>query len=197
MTDAVDKIVEKAGGRDLSIRWFRKQVKELGDINPREQLREGKLKTRPVLGKMNFFMYSPKYKDDKNVLPYYDRFPLILPITPVGANNVSEGFMGLNFHYLSVPMRVKLLNVMAEYANGPMDESTRIKLTWNRIKRNRMVQPTIKRYLMDHVKPPFRIINADEMMIAVLLPVQRFKRATESRVYADSRRIVNTPRRPS
>jgi hypothetical protein len=146
---------------------------------------------------MNFFMYSPKYKDDKNVLPYYDRFPLILPITPVGANNVSEGFMGLNFHYLSVPMRVKLLNVMAEYANGPMDESTRIKLTWNRIKRNRMVQPTIKRYLMDHVKPPFRIINADEMMIAVLLPVQRFKRATESRVYADSRRMVNTPRRPS
>jgi len=78
-----------------------------------------------------------------------------------------------------------------------MDESTRIKLTWNRIKRNRMVQPTIKRYLMDHVKPPFRIINADEMMIAVLLPVQRFKRANESRVYADSRRMVNTARRPS
>ena len=100
MADAVDKIVEQAGGRDLSIRWFRKQVKELGDINPREQLREGKLKTRPVFGKMNFFMYSPKYKDDRNVLPYYDRFPLILPITPVGANNVSEGFMGLNFHYL-------------------------------------------------------------------------------------------------
>lgn len=197
MTDAVDKIVEKAGGRDLSIRWFRNQVKELGDINPREQLREGKLKTRPVFGKMNFFMYSPKYKDDKNVLPYYDRFPLILPITPVGANNVSEGFMGLNFHYLSVPMRVKLLNVMAEYANGPMDESTRIKLTWNRIKRNRMVQPTIKRYLMDHVKPPFRIINADEMMIAVLLPVQKFVHATEGKVYADSRRMANGPRRGS
>ena len=48
MTDAVDKIVEKAGGRDLSIRWFRNQVKELGEINPREQLRECKLKTRPV-----------------------------------------------------------------------------------------------------------------------------------------------------
>jgi len=40
MADAVDKIVEQAGGRDLSIRWCRKQVKELGDINPREQLRE-------------------------------------------------------------------------------------------------------------------------------------------------------------
>ena len=145
MTDAVDKIVEQAGGRDLSIRWFRKQVRELGDINPREQLREGKLKTRPVFGKMNFFMYSPKYKDNRNVLPYYDRFPLILPITPIGGANLSDGFMGLNFHYLSVPMRVKLLNVMAEYANGPMDEATRIKLIWNTIKRNKIVQPTIKR----------------------------------------------------
>ena len=70
MTDAIDKVIEQAGGRDLSIRWFRKQVKELGNINPREQLREGKLKTRPVFGKMNFFMYSPKYKDNRNVLPY-------------------------------------------------------------------------------------------------------------------------------
>ena len=50
---------------------------------------------------------------------------------------------------------------------------------------------------MDHVRPPFRIINADEMMIAVLLPVQRFVRANESRVYADSRRAVNNARRPS
>jgi hypothetical protein len=146
---------------------------------------------------MNFFMYSPKYKDNRNVLPYYDRFPLILPITPIGGANLSDGFMGLNFHYLSVPMRVKLLNVMAEYANGPMDEATRIKLTWNRIKRNKMVQPTIKRYLMDHVKPPFRIINADEMMVAVLLPVQKFVHATEGKVYADSRRMANAPRRPS
>ena len=34
------------------------------------------------------------------------------------------------------------------------------------------------------------------MMVAVLLPVQKFVRATENKVYADSRRLTNAPRRP-
>ena len=89
-------------------------------------------------------------------------------------------------------MRLKLLNIIAEYAiNAKLDEKTRIRLTWNRIKRNPIVKPTVKRYLMDHVRTPFRRIDADEMMVAVLLPVQRFVRAQETRVYADSRRIAN------
>jgi hypothetical protein len=33
------------------------------------------------------------------------------------------------------------------------------------------------------------------MMVAVLLPVQKFVKATENKVYADSRRMINT-RRP-
>jgi hypothetical protein len=95
-------------------------------------------------------------------------------------------------------MRLKLLSVISEYAsNENMDETTRIRLTWNRIKRNPLVKPVVKRYLYDHVKLPFRRIDADEMMVAVLLPVQRFVRARETQVYADSRRIINTPRRPS
>ena len=77
-----------------------------------------------------------------------------------------------------------------------MDETTRIRLTWNRIKRNPLVRPTIKRYLYDHVQTPFRRISADEMMVAVLLPVQQFVRARETKVYADSRRMTNAPRRP-
>jgi hypothetical protein len=93
-------------------------------------------------------------------------------------------------------MRLKLLNIITEYAsNDRMDDTTRIRLTWNRIKRNPMVKPTVKRYLADHVKTPFRRIDADEMMVAVLLPVQKFVKATENKVYADSRRMINT-RRP-
>ena len=105
--------------------------------------------------------------------------------------------MGLNFHYLSIPMRIKLLNVIQEYANDDKyDENTRIRLTWNRIKRNPLVRPTIKMYLREHVRTPFRRINADEMMVAVLLPVQKFVRATDNKVYADSRRAARAPRRP-
>tara|TARA_B110000503_G_C7091985_1_gene389826 strand:+ start:207 stop:797 length:591 start_codon:yes stop_codon:yes gene_type:complete len=195
MSEIIDNILEKTGGKDRSVRWFREKVKELGDVPSRQLVREGYVTSRPTYGKMNFFMYSPKYKDDKSVLPYYDRFPLILPITPI--REEKGAFMGLNFHYLSIPMRLKLLNMMAEYANkDTMDENTKIRLTWNRIKRNPLVRPTVKKYLINHVKTPFRRIDADEMMVALLLPVQKFVRANEGKVYADSRRMVNAPRRP-
>ena len=195
MADLIGDILEKSGGKDRSIRWFREQVKQLGAVPSRQLIREGLVTSRPTYGVMNFFMYDPKYKDDRNVLPYYDRFPLIMPIEPLREQRGS--FIGLNFHYLSIPMRIKLLNVIQEYASDDKyDENTRIRLTWNRIKRNPLVRPTIKMYLREHVRTPFRRINADEMMVAVLLPVQKFVRATDNKVYADSRRAARAPRRP-
>ena len=193
MTELIEGILKKTGGKDRSIRWFREKVKELGEIQPQTLIREGMVTTRPTFGTMNFFMYSPKNKDNVDILPYYDRFPLIMPI-----EQYTNGFLGLNFHYLSIPMRLKLLNIIAEYAiNAKLDEKTRIRLTWNRIKRNPIVKPTVKRYLMDHVRTPFRRIDADDMMVAVLLPVQRFVSAHETRDYADSRRNGNGRSRSS
>ena len=191
MAEIIEGILEKTGGKERSIRWFRQKVRELGDIPSATLVREGYVTGRPSYGKMNFFMYDPKFKDNTKVLPYYDMFPLVLPI-----EEYRDGFLGLNFHYLSIPMRLKLLNIIQEYAsNDRMDESTVIRLTWNRIKRNPMVKPVVKRYLADHVRGTFRRIDAEEMMVAVLLPVQRFVRARETQVYADSRRIINQPRR--
>ncbi len=191
MAQIIEGILEKTGGKERSVRWFRNKVKELGEVPPAQLVREGFVTGRPNYGNMNFFMYDPKNKSNLSVLPYYDRFPLVLPI-----EEYRDGFLGLNFHYLSIPMRLKLLNVIQEYAtNDRMDETTRIRLTWNRIKRNPIVKPTVKRYLADHVRGPFRRIDAEEMMVAVLLPVQRFVRARETQVYADSRRIIGQPRR--
>ena len=194
MAEIIESVLEKTGGKERSVRWFRQKVKELGDVPSAQLVREGFVTGRPTLGTMNFFMYDPKYKNDVNVLPYYDRFPLVLPI------GIAEGtgFIGLNFHYLSIPMRLKLLNVVAEYAtDSEMNENTRIRLTWNRIKRNPLVKPTVKRYLASHVQSRFRVITAEEMMAAVLLPVQRFvPSGVETKVYADSRRMANAPRRP-
>jgi len=192
MAEIIEGILEKTGGKERSVRWFRDKVRQLGDVPSATLVREGYVTGRPTFGTMNFFMYDPKYKNNLNVLPYYDRFPLVLPI-----EEYRDGFLGLNFHYLSIPMRLKLLNIIQEYAtNDRMDETTRIRLTWNRIKRNPIVKPTVKRYLANHVRGTFRRIDAEEMMVAVLLPVQRFVRASETKVYADSRRIVNQPRRP-
>jgi hypothetical protein len=189
-----EELQEKTGGKDRSVRWFRDKIKELGTPPQRQLIREGLIRTRPTLGKMHFFMYDPKYKNDRNVLPYYDRFPLVMPLWPDGGGALGESFVGINFHYVSIPMRLKLLNIISEYADSDkFDENTRIKLTWNRIKRNRLIRPTIKRYLVNHVKTPFRIINAEEMMVAVLLPVQEFRHAKDTQVYADSRKIQSQP----
>ena len=173
MAEIIEGILEKTGGKERSIRWFRQKVRELGDVPSATLVREGYVTGRPSYGKMNFFMYDPKFKDNTKVLPYYDMFPLVLPI-----EEYRDGFLGLNFHYLSIPMRLKLLNIIQEYAsNDRMDETTTIRLTWNRIKRNPMVKPVVKRYLADNVRGTFRRIDAEEMMVAVLLPVQRFVRA--------------------
>ena len=189
-----DEINKRAGGRDLSVRWFRQKIKELGTPDQRQLIREGVMRTRPALGQMNFYAYRPKYKDNRDVLPYYDMFPLVMPLLPEGGGTIQDSFIGLNFHYLSIPMRLKLLNVISEFANNDnYDETTRFRLTWNRIKRNRLVQPCVKKYLVDHVRTPFRVIDAEDMMTAVLLPVQKFRHATDNQVYADSRRIVNRP----
>ena len=189
-----EELEKKTGGKDRSVRWFREKIKDMGTPAPRTLIREGVITTRPRFGQMNFFLYSPKYKDDRNILPYYDRFPLIMPIMPQGGGAVGESFVGLNFHYLSIPMRLKLLNVISEFANNDkFDETTSIRLTWNKIKRNRLVQPCVKQYLMSNVKSPFRVINAEEMMIAVLLPVQDFRHATDRQVYNDSRRMTQQP----
>lgn len=184
-----DDLLEKTGGKERSVRWFRDKIREMGEPPARQLITEGLISPRPQYGRMNFFLYDPKGKKE---LPYYDRFPLVLPI---GLVPQKEGFIGLNFHYLSIPMRLKLLNIVAEYStDGGMNEDTRIRLTWNRIKRNPIVKPTVKRYLASHVNSRFRVITAEEMMMAVLLPVQRFVPAgAENKVYADSRRMAQGP----
>jgi len=44
--------------------------------------------------------------------------------------------------------------------------------------------------LAGHSKSDFRRIDADEFTIATLLPVQRFKKASESEVWKESRSII-------
>ena len=59
-----------------------------------------------------------------------------------------------------------------------------------KVKKIRLVKPTIHKYLAGQVKSQFRRIDADEFMIATLLPVQRFKKASDTQVWADSRKMI-------
>ena len=54
----------------------------------------------------------------------------------------------------------------------------------------RIVKPTIKRYLYGFTQTGFLRINMNEAPSAIYLPLQRFKKADEKVVYANSRRFL-------
>ena len=97
------EIKQSAEGRELSLRWYRNKIRSLGgEQKPvTEYIREGDGGASPIFGMMNMFRYQPKTA--KN-LKYYDVYPLVLVF-----KRHRNGFTGLNFHYLSIPMRVKVL----------------------------------------------------------------------------------------
>ena len=179
----IQSVVKAAKGRPRSTDWFRDKIKEFGQPGALDLIRDGKQKRTPFFGRLNMFFYDPKLK---KTLPYYDRFPLVLPL-----ERYSDGFLGINFHYLPINLRIKLLDRMVDFSNNTeFDESTTLDVDYTGVKGIRLVKPTLKRYLSGRVKTNFRRIDADEFTVATLLPVQRFKKASDQEVYKDSRKML-------
>ena len=183
MANILDPLVDKQGGIRKSANWYRSNVASIADrVTARKLMNQGKLIGRPSVGRLNMFFYDPK---TKKKLPYYDTFPLVLPLEPI-----KGGFMGMNFHYLPPLLRFRLLQRMQRFADGGLNEKTKIDATYDDVKGIGLVKPTIKKYLYGHVRSQFLRIDFDEAALAVYLPVQQFKKAGTSRVYADSRRMI-------
>lgn len=124
----------------------------------------GKATLRPKYGVMNLFGYDAKHKA---TLPYYDKFPLIFPIEPA-----KGGFIGINFHYLPFGARVAFLKQLSQYSSDKnFDNKTRYMIDWVN---NPYFRKTTKRYLNSQVRTSFLNVPADEMAIAIFLPVARF-----------------------
>ena len=184
MANIFEPIVDRQKGVLKSAEWYRNAVQTIaGRTSAKALMRSGKLNQRPSAGRLNMYFYDPK---TKKKLPYYDIFPLVLPV-----DTFKGGFVGLNFHYLPYIMRFRLLQEIQRYAsNTQFDKTTRINATYNTLKNIPMIKPTIKKYLWRHVRSNFLRIDADEMAIAVYLPVQQFRKATPQKVWADSRRAI-------
>ena len=168
----------------LARAWLQQKVKDLKP-SPASLIRDRqRLKDKSFIGKMYFYYYDPKTKDS---MPYYDRFPLVIPI-----EQYSDGFLGLNLHYIHPRQRIILLDKLSETAsNNKFDEKTKLKLSYDYLKRASSAfeaMPCIKRYLYNHVTSRFLEISADEWDIAALLPMETFVNAQEGQVYSDSRK---------
>jgi hypothetical protein len=179
----IQSVVDAAKGRPKSTDWYRAKIKEFGEPGAMDLIRDGKRNNRPFYGRLNMFFYDPKYKKK---LPYYDTFPLVLPI-----ERYPDGFLGINLHYLPMKLRLQLLDKLVDYSNNTsFDESTRLAVDYSKLKKLSIIKPTLKRYLAGRVKTQFRRIDADEFTVAALLPVQRFKKASAAEVYKDSRSMI-------
>ena len=179
----IQSVVKAAKGRPKSTEWYREKIKEFGKPGAMDLIRDGKRNNRPFYGRLNMFFYDPKYK---KTLPYYDTFPLVLPL-----ERYDDGFLGINLHYLPMTLRIRLLDRLVDYSNNTkFDESTRLAVDYSKLKNLNLIKPTLKRYLAGRVKTQFRRVDADEFTVAALLPVQRFKKASAAEVYKDSRKLI-------
>ena len=198
------KIREEAGGRELSVRWYRNKIKALAPrITGPELLSEAekkKITARPNYGMMNLFWYKPL---NAKRLKYYDLYPLVIPF-----KKHRNGFTGLNFHYLSVPMRMNLLERLSAFEDSGTlysldvnDIDQLLAFEWMEVKGMKGIKPIVRRYLANYVYSNFLKVGLEDMVVASLLPVERFytgdlwidrmDRLNPRRVWDASRRTVN------
>ena len=184
MANIFDPLKDLQDNQLKSARWYRNAASLIADKATQTKLmREGKLNGRPSAGRMNMFVYDAKTKAK---LPYWDAFPLVLPV-----DTFKGGFVGLNFHYLPYGVRFKLLEQLQSYAsNGKFDSSTKLQVGYSNLKGESIIKPAVKKYLWRQVRSNFRRIDVDEMAIACYLPVADFQGSTLGRVFAAARRVI-------
>ena len=139
----------------------------------------------PVIGQMYFFIYDAKLKDE---LPYWDRFPLVIPV-----NYYDNGFLGLNLHYLPPMQRAILLDKLMDYKKAYKTPRAFMKVSYALLKsavKSSLFAPTVHRYLTWHVKTAFVKVESEYWERAARLPVQQFQKASSAQVWKDSAKAV-------
>jgi hypothetical protein len=168
-----------------SYKWF---LQKIVDLRSPVKLATGikaeqyRKMNRFIIGNLYYFYYDPKGKDD---LDYYDRFPLVLTL-----QKHTDGFMGLNLHYLPIQYRVAFLGKLMKYAiHDDEDGIKRLRISYdilNASKTFKAFRPCIKRYLNSHIRSKILAVQPNEWDVATFLPVQQFRGAQAKTVWQDS-----------
>lgn len=167
--------------------WFHTRIKQFQ--SPDIEMKH--IGNTPMVGPQGmipgwFYMYS--YVTPDETLPYWDRYPFILMLK----RHSNDHFYGINFHYLNYKFRAQLFDALLEQASPsglPPHKYTRIIVQPRMLQalgRFRPVLASRKMYRYDRVKSQCILIPPQDWPVALFLPVARWQRATESRVWADS-----------
>ena len=170
--------------------WYRSAAGKLtSNITPgvfEKRTDEARKVSSMEFGYMYAFKYDPKTKND---LPYYDTFPLIFPV-----RMDSDGFLGINFHYLPPVLRAKLMNALySTLTNKKYDDTTKVKISYSILQsasKYRFFKPMLKKYLRSHVRSQFLEVQVNEWDIAIFLPTESFRKADTGRVWEESRKQI-------
>jgi len=158
-----------------SQKWFAEKLRELTGrprISSMDMLamHQSQLVTSVLPGSMYSFVYDPK---TKNKLPYYDKFPLVLPF-----NKDPTSFIGLNMHYLKPMDRIRLLNdLMSLVKNDRYGNPEKLRMSWaylNNASKSPHIATCVKRYLNGHVKSRFIKINPEDWALSCMLPTENW-----------------------
>jgi hypothetical protein len=186
--------------------YFKQKAGELQNQRPanilkRKSVQENATAQIPFKpGDIFLFNYMPKNATNERLLPYYDRYPLIVlvDVTP-------EYVCGLNFHYLPYEERAVLLtqlyNFLVEDTSGTegldtmLGDKAFLDVTYDKIKLldvpKSYWKPCFKKYLNTNIRGKLLKIHPQEWDIILQLPLERFVRANRQRVFNDSRNKWN------
>ncbi len=193
------KMVEEASKTGVSLAqftnrarsWLTQKYAQIGKetVRPVRFIEQVDRKKRRIrIGRLYMFLYDPKGKKE---LPYYDRFPLVFPV-----DFETDGFYGLNMHYLPPILRAKLydslleLQTKSELKGISAIELTRVRVTYTLLKkaaRFRWFKPCFKHYLYKQVRSPFIIVPQEEWNMTMFLPSEQFRKSTKEKVWQESR----------
>lgn len=173
-----------------AIEWFEGEVQRLTEPLPSQRAIIGDdkhtLRSTVWRGGMFMYLYNPV---TKNELPYYDRFPLVIPVEvyrkPVPA------FSGLNLHYLNYYDRARLLDMLQQLGSSDMPRLNRINYDiLNTVRKYRSFRPCVHRYNLDRVISNMAMVPRSLWEIATFLPIEDFRKVTnKSEIWRESRNI--------
>lgn len=178
MPSLLDKIGKELQSKNYSPRtaeargWLQSKISTIRmPANRSSVLNDpSRIASKAFVGRMYFFAYDAKLKD---VLPVWDKFPLVIPM-----EMYTDGFLGMNLHYLEPLQRLFLLDRLLDFANNDKyDNTTKLNLTYDllaRSSRYSMFRPCVKRYLLNHIVSSIIYVEPDQWETACFLPVAKF-----------------------
>jgi hypothetical protein len=196
-TPFFDSINKKLGpfrpSQGDTLTWYRETARSLGSMSratpdkllAAEDIITFNAITRDIIGSLVCWFYDPKHKA---TLPYYDTFPMAFIV-----DMKKDGWYAINLHYLPHLERARLMDALYRLrSDKTVDDSTRLRISYGILKessRLKLFAPCFKRYLASHARSQFKRISPKDWDKVLQMPLARFMKASQEKVWTDS--IIN------